>query len=65
MIDKETIEKMKENGDVIVTVPTFKKSVELIAVGEKVYYGYKGKIYNRHEWLLTYGHEQYERLYNL
>lgn len=64
MIGKEKIDEMKEVEEVIITNATFKKSVvfKQDAVTGYTIYEYKGKDYKRHEWLLTYGHEQYERL---
>ncbi len=63
MIDKARIDEMKKAGEVIITSATFKKSAvfKQDAAGNTII-EYKGKIYKRSDWLLTYGHEQYERL---
>lgn len=59
MIAQEKIDEMKKNGEVILTSQTFKKSV--IRNNDGTLH-YKGKTYSRHDWILTYGHKQYERL---
>ncbi len=62
MIGQERIKEMKRNGEVIVTQATFKKSVKILQMNGGTCYQYKGKLYRRADWLLTYGHDQYERL---
>ncbi len=63
MITRERIAEMQKGGEVIITNQTFKKSVAFKEVENgEIVYEYKGKIYRRHDWLLTYGHEQYQRL---
>ncbi len=60
MIDKEDIKKLKDKGEIIVSIQTFKKSVKIINDG----YEYKNKIYHNATWLLTYGHDQYYHLHD-
>ena len=59
MISDADIKRMKQEGHVIITSQTFRKSVVYTEEGKWLY---KGKIYQCHDWLLTYGHNQYERL---
>jgi len=58
MKSDQNIKRMKQEGQVIITSQTFRKSV----VFDEGKLFYKGKVYQGHDWLLTYGHKQYERL---
>uniref|UniRef100_A0A6M3XHY7 Uncharacterized protein n=1 Tax=viral metagenome TaxID=1070528 RepID=A0A6M3XHY7_9ZZZZ len=63
MIDKRDIKKWQTEGRVIVSEATFKKSVKCCWNEEgNAGYLYKGNHYKRADWLLTYGHEQFEEL---
>ena len=63
MVDQAKINQMKKNGEIVLTIPTFKKSVEVTQDNTgKTIYRYKGNNYSQRDWLLTYAHKQYERL---
>lgn len=63
MITREQVAEMQKNGEIVITNQTFKKSVILKEVENgEIVYEYKGKTYRNHDWLLTYGHNQYQRL---
>jgi hypothetical protein len=62
MISQETVNKMKARGELLLTERTFNKSV--IFHDDHPRYEYKSKRYYYKDYLLTYGHDQYERLHN-
>ena len=61
MIDKANIKKWKEEGRVIISNATYKKSVEIVD-NENFPFLYKGENYARADWMLTWGHEQFYEL---
>jgi hypothetical protein len=59
MVTRDDIKRMKAEGQIVITSQTFRKSVTYTDDNQCLY---KGKKYQWHDWLLTYNHDQYERL---
>jgi len=61
MVDIELVRQHLKPGQLVITAQTFKRSVTFRAKDKCSECWYQDKKYT-HNWLLTYGHKQYELL---